>query len=454
MRSVASGTHTKSKASAATGSVPSRSTRSSKVVGTAVSKNARVLKSGRRDAKASVAVLPATSIASPAYNETIVLHELEMGRLLTEKCELRHARESFERALDLARVAESASARRHTMEALAGLLRLAGEALSLQETQRLESELDRWMAAHTDSVPSMVWYCKGAIARHFGKQAVARQCFHQYIKAVRADVSISESEREASEIRGWMMLAVSLQQRQHLGRSQWLASHLLAHHEAKKLRAVNGTLYLLQGHLSEMRAERNPESRAELLQEAYGWYRKAHASFLAERNWYLHLYAILGYARVERQQQNHPQACWHLDLIDQASSGPEFGALKREIEEQRRLIRESSVDVFVDTANGFVKVRELGVVSLRKQYVLLGILEELAAAHAKGDGERGLSKAEIIERVWKENYRPEAHDNKLYYNINRLRKLIEPDVKLPRYLLNWKEGYRLAPGLRVQVVKV
>ncbi|NDD91733.1 hypothetical protein EBZ37_06585, partial [bacterium] len=48
--------------------------------------------------------------------------------------------------------------------------------------------------------------------------------------------------------------------------------------------------------------------------------------------------------------------------------------------------------------------------------------------------------------------RPLAHDNKLYYNINRLRRLIEPDMKQPQYLLNWKEGYRLAPGLRVQVV--
>ena len=60
--------------------------------------------------------------------------------------------------------------------------------------------------------------------------------------------------------------------------------------------------------------------------------------------------------------------------------------------------------------------------------------------------ERGLSKAEIIQHVWSEPYRPEAHDNKLYYNINRLRKLIEPDVRKPQYLLNWKEGYRLAPG--------
>jgi DNA-binding winged helix-turn-helix (wHTH) protein len=76
-------------------------------------------------------------------------------------------------------------------------------------------------------------------------------------------------------------------------------------------------------------------------------------------------------------------------------------------------------------------------------------LEELSQAHSSGVREGALSKAEIIERVWGEKYRPDAHDNKLYYNINRLRKLIETDMKQPKYLQNWKEGYRLSPKLKV-----
>jgi DNA-binding winged helix-turn-helix (wHTH) protein len=84
--------------------------------------------------------------------------------------------------------------------------------------------------------------------------------------------------------------------------------------------------------------------------------------------------------------------------------------------------------------------------------VLLDILKALSEAHEAGKDGKGLTKAEIIQQVWRENYRPEAHDNKLYYNINRLRKLIEPNMKSPVFLLNWKEGYRLAPGLNVQVI--
>jgi DNA-binding winged helix-turn-helix (wHTH) protein len=128
--------------------------------------------------------------------------------------------------------------------------------------------------------------------------------------------------------------------------------------------------------------------------------------------------------------------------------------LLSEIQAERTRLEQDAVDLLIDSRRCLVQTRESGSIALGKQYVLLQILEALSHAHGRPgeDDERGLSKAEIIQRVWKESYRPEAHDNKLYYNINRLRKLIEPDVRKPQYLLNWKEGYRLAPGLKVHLV--
>jgi hypothetical protein len=120
--------------------------------------------------------------------------------------------------------------------------------------------------------------------------------------------------------------------------------------------------------------------------------------------------------------------------------------------QERARLDHDTVDILVDSRHCTLEIREKGEVSIGKQYVLLHILEELMLAHrsAGSDHERGLSKAEIIRKVWKEKYRPDQHDNKLYYNINRLRKLIEPDLRKPKYLLNWKEGYRLAPELKIQ----
>ncbi|MCM2323943.1 MAG: helix-turn-helix domain-containing protein [Oligoflexia bacterium] len=371
---------------------------------------------------------------------------LQLGLIRSEKCELREARVAYTMAQQQAKRQGDS---RGMMEALAGLLRLAGEAVDRAEMARLEAELDQLMMDHHREVPALAWYCKGAIARERNEVLQAQRYFHRYLRAVRQGgekgAGFHLMSYEEAEARGWLMLAVTLSQRQRVGRATWLAQELLRRYEGKPLRGVQGMLELLIGNILE---------RQNKLDESLRWYQKAHGSFLAEHNWYYHLYVLYGYARLARKQQNYAQAYWHLDLIDKAAAAPEFGLLKREIAAERDRLERDAVDLLIDSRQCVIRTREGGSVSLRKQYVLLHILEALSQAHERlgHDRERGLSKAEIIEYVWAEAYRPEAHDNKLYYNINRLRKLIEPDIKKPQYLLNWKEGYRLAPGLRIQFI--
>lgn len=378
-----------------------------------------------------------------------IQESLRMGYLFSEKCELVQSRQSFLDALAAARKAKDFRA---MMEALSGLLRLAGEALDLREIERLDEDLDALMKSHPKHTPSMAWYCKGTIARHREKYKLAQRHFHRYLRAVRAEPEKNAGTQYLSKeeviARGWTALAVVLMQRGHPRRAEWLAHKLLnlyGESGPKKVKNVLGTIHLLLGKIEENRRD---------FDTALRHYQKAHAAYMSEHNWYSHLHVLYGYARIARMQRNYPQCYWYLDLIDKAASGPEFGALRHEVGMERSRLEQDAVDLLIDSRKGVIRTREGGQVSLRKQYVLLHILEALTAAHSKAgtDAERGLSKAEIIETVWKERYRPEAHDNKLYYNINRLRKLIEPDVKQPQYLLNWKEGYRLAPGLRVHFV--
>lgn len=375
-----------------------------------------------------------------------IANMLILAQLRAEKCELKEAQVAYTIALEEAKRARDLRA---TMEALSGLLRLAGEALDEAEVRRLEGELDFLMSEHPREIPAMAWYCKGVIARQGEDILLAQRYVHRYLRLVRRDphsVSTTQLQSpEEAEARGWVMLTFILWQRNLLRRTLWLAEELLRRYETKKLRGINGMLYLTLGTVAEK------QKRYDL---ALRWFQRAHISFLSEHNWYYHLYVLYGYARLARFQQNYAQAYWHLDLIDKAASGSEFGLLRREIATERCRLEQDAVDLLIDSRQCVVKTRESGQISLGKQYVLLHILEALSAAHGRDgdDRERGLSKAEIIERVWNESYRPETHDNKLYYNINRLRKLIEPDVKNPQYLLNWKEGYRLAPGLRIHFV--
>jgi DNA-binding winged helix-turn-helix (wHTH) protein len=377
---------------------------------------------------------------------------LQIAQMRSEKCELRESRETYQLAFE---IAKSESDLRVMMEALSGLLRLAGEALDEEAIQRLENELGAMMEAHPKQVPPMAWYCKGIIARGRGDCLLAQRYNHRFLRALQKEAAIAQKSPhdnaddlisfEELTARGWTMMAILLWQRNRLKRSFYLVQILLARFESRNLRGVNGMLYHITGGIYE---------RQRKFDEALQWYQKAHAAFLASHSWYYHLYVLYAYARLARHQRNFPQAYWYLDLIEKAATSPEFGLLRKEITTEKGRLESDAVDLLVDSRQCIIQTREAGEIALGKQYVLLHILEALSKAHHGTDSERerGLSKAEIIEQVWKEKYRPEAHDNKLYYNINRLRKLIEPDVSKPKYLVNWREGYRLAPGLKVQFV--
>jgi tetratricopeptide (TPR) repeat protein len=363
---------------------------------------------------------------------------LQVAQLRAEKCELLESRKTYAQALELAK---SEADLRSTMEALAGLLRLASEAIDTEAVGAIETELNSLMAQYPKQVPPMAWYCKGAIARHTDDWALSLKCFLRYLAQLRAE----KNEDQESYVRGWLMMAVLLWQQNRLPRAQALAQALLKRFEDCHYRGVNGMLYQLFGGIYEKQGD---------FDEALVWFKKAHASFLGEHSWYYHLYCLYAYARVARKQRNFTQATWYLDLIEKAVEKPEFGVLRRELAGERKRLTEDSVDLVIDLRAGTVTTQDTGEISFGKQYVLLHILEALAAAHQRpgDDQDRGLSKADIIGIVWREAYRPESHDNKLYYNVNRLRKHIEQDVHRPKYLMNWKEGYRLAPGLNVHVI--
>ena len=399
--------------------------------------SSKTLQSKKRSGPASVA--SKKKAANPKVESTIQ-NWIELGRLRLEKCELYDAELAYIFALKLAKKHHDV---KRSMEALSGLMRLAGEAINDVAYSKWEAELEQLIQDHPKDIPAFAYYCKGVIARYRNQPREAIALFHKYLREIDTSDEVARDEQEA---KGWISIGMTYcSERTELKRAQLLAQALIKKYEKKNIRGINGLLYLMMG-IVQMK-KRNFE-------EAHRFYQKAHGAFLQEHNWFFHLYVLFGYARNHRLQQNYREAYWYLDLVEKATLLPQFGILRREVASEKAKLEQDAVDLLIDGREAIVRTRDSGEVSLRKQYVLLHILEALSHAHRRAgdDMERGLSKAEIIQHVWNENYRPEAHDNKLYYNINRLRKLIEPDIKKPQYLLNWKEGYRLAPGLKVQFI--
>lgn len=85
-------------------------------------------------------------------------------------------------------------------------------------------------------------------------------------------------------------------------------------------------------------------------------------------------------------------------------------------------------------------------VPVGNQFVLITLLKMLG-----GMPGAKLSKEEITRKLWKQDYNPLVHDNKIYVTIRRLRKLIEPDSRHPAYVLNAEDGYMFNPKVSFKV---
>jgi hypothetical protein len=367
---------------------------------------------------------------------------LQLAAMLFEKCELRLAQQAYEEALKAARSEESPRA---VGEALVGLLRYASETLSTADIERWSAELNAWAKKEPNHVPSEIWYSLAFVANIQRDYAKARRYLLFYLKSSRRDQKLTDREKQAARAKGLASLAQTLAKSGLTERSEKLARVVLARYEKSNIR---GVLQVLYGVLEAGALKR------EDYKQAIQYCRLSQAVCLQEHHWYAHLYVLYSYAFIARKMQDFELAKFHLDLIERAIAGESFGRIRILVEEEQQALRDLAADVEIDSDRGVLRTRDTDEIPFGKQYILLEIVKALYVAHARpgAEGERGLTKAEIIQQVWKENYRPEAHDNKLYYNINRLRKLIEPDAHHPQYVQNWKDGYRFAPHLKIREV--
>jgi len=385
---------------------------------------------------------------------------IRRGNMRMEKCELKEAGRFFELALEQAKAARDL---RGISDSIAQLLRYSSEIGNEPAIQKWVNELEIFLAQTPDASTLQghspnIWYCRGIVAFRNAQYKKAQILFHRFWReleqeenliTVTADASIEgEGFREIMRSKAQALLALSLVAiaQGKAKRAQYFGEVILKYAEKERPRGILTSTYLMLLRLAE---------RTSNTEQAKFWLQKAFAESVSEHNWYHYLFVLYGYARVSRIEQDFVQARFYLDLLEKAVVHDEFKNLKREIAEERVKLNLNRVDLEVDLNRSTIRTRE-SEVNLRRQHLLIEIIHQLSLAHDhKGDedSKQGLSKQEIIEKVWKETYNPEAHDGKLYYNINRIRKLLEPDQKKPQYLLNWRQGYRLAPELKIRVIK-
>ena len=90
--------------------------------------------------------------------------------------------------------------------------------------------------------------------------------------------------------------------------------------------------------------------------------------------------------------------------------------------------------------------KEKGHINIKNQFILLDLLKLLIS-------NPGIvySKESLVEKVWKQKYDPRVHDNKIYVTIKRLRELVEPDHRKPKYIFRTKEGYYVNKKVKISL---
>ena len=136
-------------------------------------------------------------------------------------------------------------------------------------------------------------------------------------------------------------------------------------------------------------------------------------------------------------------------LAQRMTCAKNFVRLSKQIDELFERISTKAFgnfDLVLNAASNLVTERRKGRVDFKNQFILLDLLKTFMTTPG-----HVYSKEALVRAVWKQDYDPAVHDNKIYVTIKRLRQLIEPDFDKPKYIYRAKNGYYLNRNTRTAI---
>lgn len=153
----------------------------------------------------------------------------------------------------------------------------------------------------------------------------------------------------------------------------------------------------------------------------------------------MHIFLLYNMGLTYLKSGNKELARLYLNLAYRAVDPKNTIRLARQIEKDMKELGQdasASFDLIFDVENHTVTEKKLGKIDFKNQFILLDLLK----LFVQNQGQV-YSKEYLVEQVWKQDYDPAVHDNKIYVTIKRLRKMIEPDFEKPKYIFRAKNGY-------------
>lgn len=204
------------------------------------------------------------------------------------------------------------------------------------------------------------------------------------------------------------------------------------------LRELRLSSQMLNGHI--LRKMKKYDQALEIFWECYELLR-------AEKNLFVYLSMLYGMALTYKESGETDMARMYLKLAKKSADPENVKYLCRHIDLQLAdlgVTQTEDYDLVFDALTNSVIEKKKGKVDFKNQFILLDMLR----LFMKQPG-AVYSKENLVKQVWKQDYDPAVHDNKIYVTIKRLRKLIEPDYDKPRYIFRAKNGYYLNKNTKI-----
>ncbi len=167
---------------------------------------------------------------------------------------------------------------------------------------------------------------------------------------------------------------------------------------------------------------------------------------------YMHTLATLG--TIFREKGDATTARIYLDLAKRSLKRAEFPRIARIVDDALEMLGDDTAafDLTLNLKTGALHESRKGEIRFDGQFLLRDLMTVFMRSALRYPG-RVLKKEDLVREVWGEVYNPQTHDNKIYVNIKRLRRLIEAEDGSTEYLLRGKQGYYLNPKSRIFLVE-
>ena len=196
--------------------------------------------------------------------------------------------------------------------------------------------------------------------------------------------------------------------------------------------------------LIEMRHFKNYKQAEKLLWELYETANKTNNTYLIP--------LVLGHMSWCYSRLNNKKQALMFFNLAKKNINPERRLLVNYTENLRKKEKldevgeEDNYDIIFDLKDHLIVEKEKGCVELKNQFILMDLLKLFLLNPGVS-----YSKESIIQKVWKQEYMPEVHDNKIYVTIKRLREMIEINSCKPMYICRNSRGYYFSNSAKVLV---